>query len=675
MKDEKWKLTHRVTWRFIPFFLLSCVVTAPAFAQTKCWIEFRDKGIRSEDFRPGLPIFEHVRSSLSPACLARRSLALHCSPDETITLADAPVAQSYLHSILQLGIRIQNLSKWCNAGSAVLSREQCKQLSKLSFVKSVIPVRVSKTLSVQPIPHSSKSGEHSTSLLSRISHDRPLSNNCGYDPIVNEYGFAESQLSRINVWPLHAMGFDGSGVLLGFLDAGFRWRETPSLQSTHVISEYDYIFHDSITENQSEDTSTQDGHGTATLSIAVGNSPDTLVGPAYHATLLLAKTEDVRSEHHIEEDNYAAALEDMEARGVEITSSSLGYFTFDPPDISYSYADMNGHTSIVARAVERAAKLGVLVVTAMGNSGTTSEPHLDSPADADSILGAGALDVDDTIADFSSRGPTSDGRIKPEICAPGVADWFQGRDGPFGSGNGTSFATPLISGACCLIKQAHPEATAQEIRRAVMLTGNNAAHPDTAYGWGKLNAYAAALELGIIAHIKNVWVDSTVHVCVGCASKFGIASATIEYDTTGDGSFISLPLSLAADSLIYNGDLPMISRGTLIRYRLLAVDSSGKSAFAPAIGWDSIVVAPFPEGSLMVTVAPSPAADHFTLDANETGDWRIFDPAGRLMMSGSVQSVYTHVNIPVRLLANGPYYLEFISHSGDTKTLAIVVAH
>ncbi|HWF44302.1 MAG TPA: hypothetical protein VG537_06650, partial [Candidatus Kapabacteria bacterium] len=79
MKYEKKKSNHRATWRFISFFLLSCVVTTPSLAQTKYWIEFRDKGIRSEDFRPGHKIFDEVQSSLSPACLQRRSLALHCS--------------------------------------------------------------------------------------------------------------------------------------------------------------------------------------------------------------------------------------------------------------------------------------------------------------------------------------------------------------------------------------------------------------------------------------------------------------------------------------------------------------------------------------------------------------------------------------------------------------------
>ena len=650
-------------------FLLSCVITVPSHAQSKYWIEFRDKGIDPTNFRPGQPCFERVRASLSHACLERRSLAMRLPEEQTITIEDAPVLKPYLDSLARLGIQVCNVSKWCNAASAYLLPAQHKQLLKIDFIRRVSPVGRANILSIQPVPSASPK------LQSFKISERPRSTTgCGYGPIIDEYGLAASQLARINIWPLHAMGFDASGVLLGFLDVGFRWRETPSLKNTHVISEYDYIFHDSVTENQAGDDPHQDGHGTATLSIAAGYLPSTLVGPAYNATLMLAKTEDIRSEHHIEEDNYAAALEDMEARGVEITSSSLGYFTFDPPDTSYTYADMNGHTTICAQAVERATKLGVLVVTAMGNSGGSAMPYVMTPADADSILSAGALDVNGQIAGFSSRGPTSDGRIKPEICAPGVGVWFQDPDGSFSSGGGTSFATPLISGSCCLIKQAHPEATAQEIRQAIMATGNNAAHPDTAYGWGKLNAYAAALELGTIVHVKNVWTDFVVHFCVGIASKYGVLSASVEYDT-GNNTVATVPLTLAADSLIYSGFLPPIRNETQLLYRIKVIDGSGTITASPATGWDTAVVRSVTASLLAIIVTPNPVSTVLTLDANEPGDWRIFDAAGRKMLTGSIDAAYTPSNISMVFLANGPYYLQFISRTGETKTVGIVVAH
>src|SRR5471030_1460685 len=140
----------------------------------------------------------------------------------------------------------------------------------------------------------------------------------------------------------------------------------------------------------------------------MGYEPDSLIGPAFNAEVMLAETEVAISERNIEEDNYAHALEDMEARGVEITSSSLGYFGFDAGQHSYTYPDMNGHTTICTQAVERAVKLGVLVVTAMGNGNGSAYIHVQAPGDADSILACGALKPYGSIADFSSLCPTSD---------------------------------------------------------------------------------------------------------------------------------------------------------------------------------------------------------------------------------------------------------------------------
>src|SRR5436190_12341122 len=246
----------------------------------------------------------------------------------------------------------------------------------------------------------------------------------GYDSVIYHYGPSKGQLDRINICPLHAMGFDASGVRLGILDDGFRWRTATSLKSRRVVSEYDYIFHDSLTANDSLDVPDQDAHGTATFSVAAGYTPDSLVGPAFNASIYLAKTEDLHGEHHQEELNYAAALADMERIGIDITSCSLGYFDFDPPDSNYNRADLNGRKTIAALAAAHAAQRGILMVSAMGNNGGDSlNPYVLTPADADSIVSVGALNPDNSFALLSARGPTTDGRIKPEICAPGVDVW------------------------------------------------------------------------------------------------------------------------------------------------------------------------------------------------------------------------------------------------------------
>jgi serine protease AprX len=639
---------------------LLCAYSCRVHAQQRYWIEFRDKGIAEKNFVPGNPVFEAAYKSLSRECLLRRAAAMGKNPLATITMEDAPLCSRYLDSLCAIGVTPLISYKWGNAVSAELTVSQVRQLRTQSFIRRIYPVGHAELLSTQPIAPS-----HRTVLAA----NRPLTFSnfgCGYDPIIYAYGGSQSQLDRINVWPLHAMGFDGSGVRLGLLDAGSDVAVS-SLDNANVLFQYDYVFQDSNVANP------EDEHGTETLSTAMGYLPDTLIGPAYHCSVMIAHTEDTRSERNIEEDNYAAALEDMEARGVEITSSSLGYFTFDSGQHSYTYADMNGHTAICTQAVERAAKLGVLVVTAMGNNGAdTVYPHVQAPADADSILACGALDVNDLIAGFSSLGPTYDGRIKPDICAPGVSVWAQGPLGNFGSLDGTSFATPLTSGACCLIKQAHPEATAQQIRRAVIATGSNAAHPDTVYGWGKLNAYAAALELGPVEHLMNLSADSVLHVCVGAAAKFGVYAISFEYHFSADTTPLTTSLHLVADSLIYSGVVPSIPSGGLLYYRIALRDGSGATTDFPSSGWDEFDL---PARQLLVSVYPNPSNSVVTLNANEPGQWVLFDQTGKPMVSGKLSTLDTANAVFTGSLSSGVYYFKFSSQSGETKVLPIAVEH
>ncbi len=656
--------------------ILGPATSANAQSQNKYWIEFRDKGIDSACFHPGEPEFERTKVMLSKECLRRRSREMGTSELQTITLSDAPVSVSYLNTLTELGVKTQVVSRWSNAVSACLSPSQAVRVQSLPFVVRIGPVARAEILSMEPLG--------TVASAAPVLHHAamPLSDTiCGIDSIIFHYGHAQSQLDRINVPPLHAMGIDATGVRLGFLDTGFRWRVVSSLQTRHILSEYDYVFHDSVTANEAVDDPKQDNHGTSTFSTAMGYEPDSLIGPAYNASVYLAKTEDIRSERNIEEDNYAAALEDMEAAGVDVTTSSVGYFTFDSAQHSYTYPDLNGHTSICARAVEHAAKLGVLVVTAMGNSGANAAaPHLITPADADSIISVGALAPDNAIADFSSRGPTGDGRMKPEICAPGVAVWVQDVSGGYGPANGTSFATPLVSSACCLICQAHPEATALQIRRAIMRTGDNAKHPDTALGWGRMNAYAAALQLGAIIHIKRVTlVGSTVQFCVALADSSGIKTALVQYHTSQDFSTRSAPLALVADSLIYSGDLA-VKPGQTLYYQILAISKTGTHTLRP-MSYDSVVVPAqqlvqdAPEHSDLAVSIRYQSSEVILLTANLPITWRLFDPTGRELQSASNQLATSFSTINTQSLASGVYYLRATTTDGQAAVRPVAVIH
>jgi subtilisin family serine protease len=379
-------------------------------------------------------------------------------------------------------VHIENILRWFNAVTAYLTPEQCRSIRFLPFVKRIVPVAAVRRAPDEP----------STPVPSPVS--RPLQKNT-----IIDYGLSRAQLQAVNIIAVHQRGISGDSAIIGMLDTGFRWKTNDALRNTKVIGEYDFIFKDSVTANQTGDDPIQDSHGTNTLSIIAATLNGTFIGAATGASFILAKTEDMRSEHKVEEDNWAAAIEWMERLGADVVSSSLGYSTFDSPDQSYtwSHGDFNGRTTITAQAAIIAARKGVLVVNAMGNAGNGNGivGTLDTPADADSILAVGAVTYlspdSGLLATFSSTGPTNDGRIKPDVVAPGVGTYVITTDGTPRSGNGTSFATPLVAGAAALIFSAHPELTAMEVRTALRATASRASSPDNFFGCGEINALAA----------------------------------------------------------------------------------------------------------------------------------------------------------------------------------------
>jgi subtilisin family serine protease len=234
-------------------------------------------------------------------------------------------------------------------------------------------------------------------------------------------------------------------------------------------------------------------HGTSTLSTLGGFMDGQLVGPAFRATFILAKTEDTTRETPVEEDNWAAAAEWAEALGADVISSSLGYLDFDPGFVSYTPADMNGTTAISTRAAELAAARGVVVVNSAGNSGLNPLHNtLGAPADGAHVLAIAAVTSTGERASFSSVGPSSDGRIKPDVAAQGQAVKVAGsRAGQYNFSNGTSFSCPLTAGVVALILQAHPDYSVDQVLRVIRSTAKNAQTPDNLLGYGIVDARAA----------------------------------------------------------------------------------------------------------------------------------------------------------------------------------------
>ena len=213
------------------------------------------------------------------------------------------------------------------------------------------------------------------------------------------YGSSLAQMEQVNVPVLHDLGYNGTGIIVAMFDTGYRKDHEAfalAFSESRVLAEYDFIFDDFETQNEDGiDAFNQHDHGTYTWSTLGGAMDNRLYGPAYGASFILAKTEDVRSETQVEEDNWVAAMEWADSIGADVVSSSLAYSDW------YSYSDFDGETAVTTIAANTATSLGIVVCNAMANSGP-GYGTLHAPADAFEILSCGAVDVNGVIASFSS---------------------------------------------------------------------------------------------------------------------------------------------------------------------------------------------------------------------------------------------------------------------------------
>jgi hypothetical protein len=358
--------------------------------------------------------------------------------------------------------------------------------------------------------------------------------------------------------------------VVGIIDDGFNNHRTHvALKNITVLAEHDFIHNIPDTQVQPWEDPGQGVHGAGTLSSVAGFAPGNLIGGAFGVEVLLAKTEmdsSGNADFASEEDTYVAGLEWEERMGAYIVSSSLAYKEFIPPDTSYSYASLDGHITLVARAAAVAAQKGVLLCTAMGNEGITArdtngnliyEPGtLWSPADADSILAVGATTPTGSLANFSGTGPTSDGRIKPDLVAQGTSIyWALGTSTlSYWTVQGTSCSTPIVASIAALVLSAHPEWTPMQVRQAMIQTtvhiidgtSQTSTYPNSLYGYGLVNALRAVLWNGLVFANRPIITvsDSQAVVTTWIRSNSTLTSDSLAlyYRRPGNPTFVRIPL-------------------------------------------------------------------------------------------------------------------------------------
>ncbi|HOJ04605.1 MAG TPA: S8 family serine peptidase [Bacteroidota bacterium] len=478
---------------------------------------------------------------------------------------DAPPSAAYIGALERAGAVTHVRSRWFNAVSVSADNEALAAIRALPFVSSVEAVRRYHLPKVEAAPALPKT---------RATQGYGL-----------DYGFSLQQVEMINVPRVHDIWIDGTDIMVGMLDNGYRWRGHEAFAMSNIVAELDVINGDSLTENEAGDPAGQDSHGTLTFSALGGFKQGQLIGPAFNAAFLLAKTEVNGSETQIEEDYWVEGLEWLESRGARIVSASLGYLDWDDGTMySWEQGDLDGRTAVTTRAAVEAAKRGILLVTAMGNEGSAIGTII-APADADSVISVGAVTYQGGVAGFSSSGPTSDNRIKPDICAPGVQVYSASRYGgdAYERSNGTSLATPLAAGVAALLRSARPELTPVQVREALRATADNTAQPDNRRGWGLINAWDAVLYHGMVisTNPKIFYAGGASTIMAWVVSPHAISGpVTLSYNAGGSRGTVAMtrvaPHSaegLGAGSGLYSGEVLAFPQGTIVEFSIAATDS------------------------------------------------------------------------------------------------------
>ncbi len=449
---------------------LTYIIVLTGFAQVspdKYWVKFTDKNNSPYSI-------ENPSEFLSQKAIDRRIVQ-----EIPIIENDLPVNPDYIQQVEAIGVTLLNTSKWFNSITIYTTDPNAiNTINNLPFVLSVEKSSPTKNLTDEKFKkpffaNESYTGIPETGMLkSSTSGD-------SYD-----YGAAFNQIDMLNGIALHDLGFDGAGMIIAVLDAGFL--NTDDLEAFDYLWDNDKIkgyrdFVDPINPNIFD----SHYHGSMVLSTMGANLPGQIVGTAPQADYWLLRSEDGESETLIEELNWVSAAEFADSLGADIINSSLGYTTFDDPSQNHTYEDMDGNTTPITIGADIAASKGILVCNSAGNSGGGSWQYIGAPADGDSVFSIGAVDGNGNYANFSSTGPTYDGRIKPNVVAQGagstvVEPW----GGSVSSGNGTSFSSPITAGMVACLWQAHPTKRNTDIMTAVEQSGSLAGDPTDLLGYG-----------------------------------------------------------------------------------------------------------------------------------------------------------------------------------------------
>ncbi len=412
--------------------------------------------------------------------LSERAILRRRKQNIPVTATDLPVDPAYVNELRKLGITVKHTSKWMN-GCIAFSTDAALMdtLEKYSFVKSV-----------------ELTYKNTSSGKAKLEKERPGKKSSIND---NPYGSAFNQINTVNGIALHEKGYMGEGMVIAIIDAGFYGVDY--LDAFNHLWDNDQILGTKDFVDPNSNIFLEHSHGMNVLSIIGGEIDGSFMGTAPEASFWLLRSEDVHSEYPIEADYWICAAEFADSAGVDVINTSLGYSQFDDSDMNYSYSQLDGNSIRISKAADIAAATGMIVVVSTGNEGSKTWHYITAPADAKGVITVGAMTSDSIKAPFSSFGPTADGRIKPDVTAMGVSNAIQFTSGSIGTGSGTSFSAPVITGLMACLWQSMSDMTASGVKDMMIESCNYYTNPDNSMGYGIPN-FKTAYNTSARSHVK-----------------------------------------------------------------------------------------------------------------------------------------------------------------------------
>ena len=604
--------------------------------------------------------------------LSARALQRRIRYNILIDSLDLPVTPRYIDSIRLAGtVTILNSSKWLN--QVTIRTTDAVAIAKInSFPFVISATAIASRINEQELPVNKKLDAAGTESISLLNSTSSRENTAGD---VFNYGASHGQVHLHQGEFLHNHGFKGEGMELAVLDAGFfRYLTLPTFDSirinNQILNTYDFVANEtSVNED--------DSHGMNCLSTIAANLPGTFVGTAPKAIFCLYRTEDIASETRIEEHNLAAGYEKADSIGVDVCSVSLGYTTFDFASQNYTYANMNGNTTMSAIASDIAAKKGMLPVIAAGNEGSSSWHYISTPADADSVMAVGAVDTLRNVAAFSSFGPSSNGRIKPNVAATGLrAIVASPNTGLPVVSNGTSFAAPNMAGLTTCLWQAFPEYNNMVILDVMQRAASKFTNPDDRVGYGipdMKKAFAFLLKKSFTQQSTVAACMATIQLNVKNDNTMNIVVERKQSNQVGYTTFKTIPGTGSFTNKIINftDDLSLTSGGN-VNYRIRLNIATDTSFYLDSLVVNAPLTCTNPENKIQVI--PNPVIDIANVVISRMASTKInivlLNVAGRRVYETTYQqpagSMVKQINM--KQMAAGIYYISVFADDKKITT-------